>query len=257
MWFERRIAAAFEVQSRVFGNQRFGFKSSFPFAKWGDRSSNVNDFIRRIQSTRLTIIVTLLAALSADVLGAQSIRSEDAAAVQVISAFNDTMVSVLKDAEKLGYQGRFNRLRPALENTYDLEFMAEKAIGHFWKDLSQEERAQWRSTFTDFMSANYASRLNNFNNQKFEVVASQGSANGTAIIETKVIEPANDDVQLNYRMRQTAAGWRVIDIYYNGTVSELALRRADYAEVLKKDGFAALIASVNQKIAQMQAGANA
>jgi phospholipid transport system substrate-binding protein len=202
-------------------------------------------------------VAILLAALTAGPLRAESIRSEDAAAIQVIRDFNDTMVSVLKDAATLGYQGRFDRLRPALERTYDMEFMAEKAIGRFWKDLSVEERSKWRSTFTDFMTANYASRLNTFNDQKFDVVGSQAAANDTAIIETKVTEPANDDVQLSYRMRQTAAGWRVIDIYYNGTVSELALRRADYATVLKKDGFAGLIASVNQKIAEMQAGTNA
>jgi phospholipid transport system substrate-binding protein len=58
-------------------------------------------------------------------------------------------------------------------------------------------------------------------------------------------------------MRSTEAGWRIIDIYYNGTVSELALRRADYAAVLKKDGFEALLASVNQKIADLESGKTA
>lgn len=212
---------------------------------------------RSTNAVWMAIAGIMLTAVTTRPLFGQTIRAEDAAAVQVVRDFNDSMVGVLQDASTLGYKGRFDRMRPTLEKTFDLDFMAQKAIGRFWKDLSEQERTQWRSTFTDFMSANYASRLLTFNNQKFEVIGSQGAANGTAIVETKVTEPGNDDVQLSYRMRETPQGWRVIDIYYNGTVSELALRRADYATVLKKDGFAALIASVNQKIADMKAGTSA
>jgi len=218
----------------------------------------VNDSKRPAQTTRMAIAAALLLLAGAEAAPAEEgVRPEDAAAAQVIRGFNDTMVSVLKDAESLGYKGRFDRLRPVLDQTFELAFMAEKALGRFWQNLSETERTQWKATFADFMAANYASRLLKYNNQTFDVVSSQGAANETAIVRTKVSEPGNDDVQLDYRMRQMPAGWRVIDIYYNGTVSELALRRADYATVLKKDGFAALIASVNQKIADMQLGTNA
>jgi phospholipid transport system substrate-binding protein len=217
----------------------------------------VNDTKRPTRKTWTAIAAGLLLLAGAEAAPADTVRPEDAAAAEVIRGFNDTMVSILRDAESLGYKGRFDRLRPKLDQTFDLAFMAEKALGRFWQDLSEAERTQWKATFADFMSANYASRLLKYNNQTFEVVSSQGAANDTAIIETKVSEPGNDDVQLNYRMRQTPAGWRVIDIYYNGTVSELALRRADYATVLKKDGFAGLIASVNQKIADMKAATSA
>jgi phospholipid transport system substrate-binding protein len=59
---------------------------------------------------------------------------------------------------------------------------------------------------------------------------------------------------LSYRLGKKPEGWKVIDVYYNGTVSELALRRADYSSVLKRDGFDALIARVNAKIAELRAG---
>ena len=47
-------------------------------------------------------------------------------------------------------------------------------------------------------------------------------------------------------------GWKVIDVYLNGNVSELALRRSEYASALKRDGFEQLLASVETKIAALK-----
>jgi hypothetical protein len=91
----------------------------------------------------------LLAAVAVGRVDAASVRPEDAAAVQVVDRFNDTMLAVLKDAGTLGYKGRFERLQPVLTDTFDLDFMAEKAIGRFWRTLSEAcARASAASTST-------------------------------------------------------------------------------------------------------------
>jgi phospholipid transport system substrate-binding protein len=148
-------------------------------------------------------------------------------------------------------------LCPVLLETFDLDFMAEKAIGRYWRTLGEKEREHWRATFAAFMCANYAGRLDEFTGQKFEMIGSQPAPSDTIVVQTRVLDPADENVELNYRMRATPEGWRVIDIYLNGTVSELALRRADYSAVLKKDGFDALVSSVNQKISDLEAGKGA
>ena len=43
-------------------------------------------------------------------------------------------------------------------------------------------------------------------------------------------------------------------MFLNGTVSELALRRSEYAALMRRDGFDTLIAAVKQKIAAAEAG---
>jgi phospholipid transport system substrate-binding protein len=181
----------------------------------------------------------------------------EAGPTRVVGHFNDTMLAVLKDATTLGYKGRLDRLCPVVLATFDLDFMAEKAIGRYWRTLADKERERWRSTFAAFMCANYAGRLDEFTGQQFEMIGSQPAPSDTVVVQTRVIDPADENVDLTYRMRSTTAGWRVIDIYLNGTVSELALRRADYSAVLKKDGFDALLTSVRQKIADLEAGKGA
>jgi phospholipid transport system substrate-binding protein len=181
------------------------------------------------------------------------VTPEHAAAAQVAQRFSDAIVDVLAHADD-GYESRLQRLRPVMAETFDFAFMAEKAIGRFWAKLDEKDRERWRNTFTDFMTANYAGRLNKNNGQTIEMLGSEVASSNTVVVRTRVIDPQRETVNLSYRMHQTPNGWRVIDIYLNGTVSELALRRADYATVLKTNGFEALVASVNDKIADLKAG---
>ena len=75
----------------------------------------------------------------------------------------------------------------------------------------------------------------------------------TRMVLTKIVLPDDDDVQLNYRLMQRDGVWKVIDVYLNGTVSELALRRSEYSAALKREGFEKLVASVETKIADLMA----
>jgi phospholipid transport system substrate-binding protein len=51
-------------------------------------------------------------------------------------------------------------------------------------------------------------------------------------------------VSLLYRMRQTAGGWKIIDVYYDG-VSQLTTRRADFAQPLATGGAAGLLSHLD------------
>jgi len=69
---------------------------------------------------------------------------------------------------------------------------------------------------------------------------------------TKIIVPDDDDVALNYRMIERDGTWKVIDVFLNGTVSELALRRSEYSSALKRNGFASLVTLVEEKIEDLK-----
>lgn len=185
---------------------------------------------------------------------APAAAGEDGAAGSVVDRLDASLLEILQQAERLGYQGRFERLGPVLERAYDFDFMAEKCLGRRWRDLSEQDRARWIQTFKRLTLANYAARFERFSGQRFARVGEQPDANDTVLVRTTVTDPATQDVELSYRLRRTGAGWRIIDVYLKGTVSELALRRSEYSSVLERDGFATLIATVDRKIADLAAG---
>jgi len=158
------------------------------------------------------------------------------------------LIECLKDADALGLEGRRAKIGPAVQAGYDLPFMAEKILGRHWDSLSEANRARWIETFGNLTVATYAERMTGFTGQVFEVLKVEPSKRDTAVVYSQVVTPKEVPIAINYRMRADGDGWRIIDVYLNGTVSELALRRSEYAAVLQRDGFEKLVASIDDKI---------
>jgi phospholipid transport system substrate-binding protein len=181
-------------------------------------------------------------------------KQSGSAPTAIIERFHAAILTVLREAEALGYEGRFRRLAPAVEEAFDLPYMAEKVVGGRWKRLSESERQRWLTTFGHFMKANYAGRFVGYSGQSFETLGREPGAHGTAVVRTRLHNPSGEDVDLTYRLRSIAPGWRIIDIYLKGTVSELALRRSEYAAVLQREGFDTLLRVVEGRIAELSSG---
>lgn len=187
-------------------------------------------------------------------LAAVRVAALENAAAEVVERLHRTYLDVLREAETLGYSGRYEKLAPVIAASFDSEFMAQAAIGRAWKSLDEKDRARWVENFRAFTTANYAARLDRNAGQKFEVLGEEPAAAGTVAVRARVTDPGAEDVALTYRLRQTGGQWRVIDIYANGTVSEVALRRSEYSTVLKEKGLEGLIALVQGKINDLAAG---
>lgn len=173
--------------------------------------------------------------------------AEGSTPARVVETLHAALIESMKQSDTLGYEDRFERLAPTLSASFDLDFMAQKSVGRTWKKLDEAERTRWLQAFERHTTANYAGRFTGYSGQRFETLGTEAAAHDTMVVRTKLINPDDDDVELNYRLRQTPSGWRIIDVYLNGTVSELALRRSEYSSVLKREGFDTLIANLDRK----------
>jgi phospholipid transport system substrate-binding protein len=196
---------------------------------------------------RVALAVMLTTLLLAGPARAEAIAPA-APTVQVVEKLHAALIGVMKEAKALGYQGRYERLAPVLKETYDTSFMAEKSVGRFWKQASPEEQAALVETFSRFMIANYAGRFEGYSGQHFETLAEEPSVQGTVLVRTRLLEPEGEGVQLDYRLRETPGGWKIIDVYLNGTVSELALRRSEYSSLIKREGWKAVLTALDARI---------
>jgi phospholipid transport system substrate-binding protein len=163
------------------------------------------------------------------------------------------LLAVMKHADELGYEGRMQRLAPVVADAYDLPFMAAKVLGRHWRNLDEAMQRRWIDTFARLTVSTYADRFDGFSGERLEVQGAKPSAMDTVVVHT-VIEPVDEDpVSVDYRLHERAGGWRIVDVYLNGTVSELALRRSEYSSVVKREGIEALIAQLETKIADPRA----
>ena len=169
------------------------------------------------------------------------------AARETIEALYATLGDITARATELGYEGRRDAVAPVVDASYDIAFMAEKALGRHWKKLGDAERSRWQSAFATLTVSTYAERFEEDGGQTLVVEDAEPARRDTVVVHTRIDRPKEDPVEVNYRMRQVDGQWRIIDVYLNGTVSELALRRSEYTTVIEREGFEHLVQTLEAK----------
>jgi phospholipid transport system substrate-binding protein len=163
-----------------------------------------------------------------------------------IENFNNSLLTVMKQAKSLGYRGRYEQLKPVIEQTLDLPTMTRIAVGPKWATLSEPERQALINGFTRLTVASYAHNFDDWSGQRFTMDPNVVPRGQDKIVQTHILSHGGDQANLSYRMRQTPSGaWKVIDIYYNGSISELTTRRSDFAATLASGGARGLAEHLN------------
>jgi phospholipid transport system substrate-binding protein len=184
--------------------------------------------------------------------GAATAAAKPTAAIDALHA---NLLDVMKNAETLGYAGREQKLRTVIPKYFDVDEMARQSLGgQQWKAASEDARRRYLETFERFMVANYAGRFDGFSGQSFETLGEVPGPRETVIVKSRLIDPTDKNIDLNYRMHQVGGGWKVIDVYLNGSVSELALRRSEFVSIVKRQNLDALLVALDAKIAKLAAG---
>lgn len=187
-------------------------------------------------------------------LAGAAMGAETSAPVKVVETMHAGMVDVMRTSATTTFEERAAKLGPVVDTAYDLDFMGRKSLGKSFDALSPEDQKRWLDSFHRFMIANYAGRFTSYSGQKFETLGEEPAAQDTVLVRTHIVDPGKETVDLAYRLRQQDGTWKIIDVYLKGTVSELALRRSDFTAILDRQGFPALMANLDAKIADLRAG---
>lgn len=200
-----------------------------------------------------SIVVALGLALPLLVPVSGYAESTDPAASR-INSFYYTLLEMMKQAKQLGVKGRYDKLAPVLTKTYDLASMSRIAVGQSWSTLSAPQQLSIVNAFTRMTTATYASRFDDFSGEQFEILQTVEQPSGDKIVKTCIIQSNGKPVALNYLMRKSGNDWKVIDVYLDGTISELASRRAEFGAILKSGGPDALVSSLVKQGDKLLAG---
>jgi phospholipid transport system substrate-binding protein len=211
----------------------------------GQPARPAGDTVKLRTTGRATAIFT------ATLLLPLAVQAEPTTAPQVIDALHEALLDVMKHAVELGYEGRTEKLAPVIPEYFDVPFMARKSVGRHWKNASEQEQRRFLEAFRRFMVANYAGQFDGYSGQHFETLGEQPAKMETVIVKSRLVNPNDDDVELNYRMRQVDGEWKIVDVYLDGTVSELALRRSEFSSIVKRESFNALIEAIDAKTAKL------
>ena len=118
-----------------------------------------------------------------------------------VQAFYDALEDTMKQGEQLGFEGRYKKLDPVIQQTFDVPVMAKIAIGSEWTQFTADEKTRMLEAFNRYMVTTYAARFDTYKGQKFEVGEVKQPAENRALVETKLIRSNGEPVSLNYLFR--------------------------------------------------------
>ena len=181
-------------------------------------------------------LLLLVAALP---LAPDTLRAQENSPTATVEVFHAALLGVMREARALGVRGRFERLRPAMARAYDLPAMTRISVGPAWTQLSASQREALVAAFSDWSVATYANRFNGYSGETFQTLGESAAPGGgnDRLVRTQLNRTDGaSPVVLTYLMRRGEAGWRIVDVYLTGTISEIASRRAEFTGLLREEG---------------------
>jgi phospholipid transport system substrate-binding protein len=208
--------------------------------------------------TRSTIRGARMLALAATALGfalAASPAPAAAAGSDTVRSLYDNLLATMRNGPALGPSGRYARLAPVVRQAFDIPFMTRLAVGPEWASLNEAQRQQVTQAFERYVAAIYAERFDNYSGERLQVTGERSSPGGT-IITSQIVKSTGEPVNINYLMRNNGGAWQIADVYLDGTISELATRRSEFASILRTGGINGLIQALNTKANALSARAS-
>jgi phospholipid transport system substrate-binding protein len=165
-----------------------------------------------------------------------------------VQALNDGLVAAMRAGKSASFRQRFDSLAPTIDRAFDLAGILRASVGLRWSDFDAAQQDRLAQVFRRFTIASYVGNFDSYNGQRFTIAPTLRATGADQVVGT-TLQPANgDSVRIDYVMRQEAAGWKIVDVLLDGTISRVAVQRSDFRGLLAQGGAPALTASLEQKV---------
>ncbi len=165
----------------------------------------------------------------------------------VVDAFHSDLLSVMKDAKNLGISGRYKKILSQVDRYFHMPLMVRFVTGNHWATASPDEQMALLKAARDFSAGEMAVLFGGYSGETFKTVRTQAIEDGSVLVETELVRPADDNVTVIYRTRKFSESWRIIDVILDGSISQLLKRRGEYRRTLSQSGIPGLTALLRAK----------
>jgi len=172
-----------------------------------------------------------------------------------ITALYDGLRASMKLGKTASFNAHFDKIAPVIDRVFDLDTILRASVGLRWSGLDDATQKTLAAVFRTFTIATYAANFDEDGGERFEVLAETRPAGTDIVIGSKLTPAKGDPVRIDYVMRKEDAGWRVVDVLLDGSISRVAVQRSDFRSLLATGGAAPLIDSLKKKIVELSGGA--
>ena len=190
---------------------------------------------------------TLVAAAAVSCLARAALAADSPRAI--VEKMTQAAVEVLGRKDLSGEEKR-HRIEDLAYANVDFETMSRLVLARNWSQLSAAQRTEFVQLFKEHLALTYGRNIENYNNEKVQVVSEHDEGRGDWTVKTKILRGGgNADVLVDYRLRQENDAWRIIDIVIE-RVSLVANFRSQFQEIMSGGGPTKLLDVLREKNAK-------
>ena len=125
--------------------------------------------------------------------------------------------------------------------------ISQKALGKYWSKHSEEQQKQFQTLLENlFVHVAFPSSAKFFTNLNI-VYGKTKSKKDMMVVPLTVVHEKEGEVDIDFSLKQTEAGWQVVDVILDG-VSMRNNLRSQFYKILKKNDFKELIRRMKKKL---------
>lgn len=153
---------------------------------------------------------------------------------RVLVIVNDQALKDDKDARR-------DMLRDTIDQRFNYEQMAMRALARAWPKRTAEERKQFVASFKKLLEMSYANKIESFGEGSVDYL-DEVVKGDYALVKTKVVRK-NKSMNVDYKMVREKEAWQVYDIVVEG-VSMIRNYRSQFTKIIQEESFDVLMQKI-------------
>ena len=179
-----------------------------------------------------------------------SIAAAPAPGPQELMSDLSTRLFASLDKESAKTRRNADKIRPLIDALlsphFDMEYAARLVLGNHWRGATPEQRQEFGVVLYRRLLRTYAGAVAEWTPDRFKLLPLRADQQALQVtVHTLVTDSRNAVVPVDFRMRQTAEGWKIFDVTVDG-VSYVRIYRDDTDEEITQKGLDASIARLSK-----------
>jgi phospholipid transport system substrate-binding protein len=201
-------------------------------------------------------MIRFAALLAALFLFTAPLHAAPSGAAAPIERLDNALLEIMKQGKATPFPQRYATLEPVIQQVFDLPAILQSSVGMRWMTIPASDKEALSSAFLEFTVASYVANFNSYSGERFEVAPDTRPIGATEqVVTTKIIPTSGAGARIDYVMREGPAGWQVVDVLLDGSISRVAVQRSDFRSQLDTGGAPALTETLRKKVQDLSGGA--
>ena len=162
----------------------------------------------------------------------------------------EEVIEIVSDPElKKNPKLKRERLRQTIGVRFNYTQMVRRSLAKNYKDRTDKEREEFTVLFKKLLENSYASKIENYQNEKINYVDEKVKGN-YALVKTQIVRK-DGTIDVDYKLINEGGKWTVYDFVIE-EVSLIRNYRSQFAKIIKTESYRALVTKLTKKIKDLE-----